>query len=447
MDIELDESLVKESSEEYLNEGRTNFTNKKCATCGKELTNDDNVIIYNKDLIHANTDCIWDYSKEKNIRMKNKTALPLKDAIKVLKKREGKRTKTFESNKDEELKSTGSMVIQKPEGYMDALKGGEAQGKTIEDIADMHNIPVEYLKKIMPSAIEIELEHTDDPEIAARIALDHLAETPIYYDDKIGLPEMEKELEDIDDDEIIDIINKKIRKFQDIDDDVDDEDEEIEESVNNDIEGKTEQEKIIDKKIKNLVKKFNDYKEEAEEESGEEAEEENIVDNIQETHEEEKEEGDKKISIRYFENFNDDVILPKEIKESTSLFQSLSDYVNEPGDTEIWYEKEINFDGWDFREQIYDEDSGYRDEYIKKKGERIDPNNLEKTHSLLGKIKETDLDKIYNMLNSWGNGDETNQFLKDKGVHHTSMSIGDIIKIDDKVFFVDENGFKDITNE
>jgi len=65
----------------------------------------------------------------------------------------------------------------------------------------------------MPSAIDIEMEHTDDPDVAARIALDHLAETPLYYDDKIGLPNMEEELEDMEDDEIEKVIYKNIKKF------------------------------------------------------------------------------------------------------------------------------------------------------------------------------------------------------------------------------------------
>jgi hypothetical protein len=93
---------------------------------------------------------------------------------------------------------------------MDALKGGLAQDLTIEDIADKHDIPLDYLKDIMPKAIEIELEHTDDEDIAARIALDHLYESPVYYDDKIGLPDMENKLEDLDDDNI-----EKIIKFND----------------------------------------------------------------------------------------------------------------------------------------------------------------------------------------------------------------------------------------
>ncbi|MFW5847798.1 MAG: DUF5661 family protein [bacterium] len=117
----------------------------------------------------------------------------------------------------------------KPEGYMDALEGGEAEGMTIEDVAEIHNVPVQYIKSIMPIGIEIELEHTEDEEVAARIALDHLAESPLYYDNKIGLPEMEEELEELEDDEIEDIIKDRIKKFDEFEsDDVNDDSDEKE---------------------------------------------------------------------------------------------------------------------------------------------------------------------------------------------------------------------------
>lgn len=78
------------------------------------------------------------------------------------------------------------------------IRGGNSEGKTKEDIAKIHNISVEEINNILSKAIEIEMEHTNDEKIAERIALDHLVETPLYYDDKIGLPNMEKELDDIE---------------------------------------------------------------------------------------------------------------------------------------------------------------------------------------------------------------------------------------------------------
>jgi len=286
---------------------------------------------------------------------------------------------------NEELESTGNVVLgDKVEGYMDALEGGEAQGMTIEDIADKHNVPVEYIEIILTAAIEIEMEHTDDPDVAERIVLDHLTETPLYYDEKLGLPNMEEELEEVEEGEVKKVVTrvlngKKVKKYQD--------EEKLEDTV----------------------------------EESEEAEEE--LEEVQE-------------SVKKFDIF----------KLEESLFAKLSDFVDEPGETEIWYEKGINFDSWDFREKMYN-DSTTEEEYLNRYGERINPKNLKNTHALLGTIKETEPEKIFHLLNTWGNGEETNSFLQNKRVGHTSMSVGDIIKIGDEVFFVDDIGFKNITNE
>jgi hypothetical protein len=39
----------------------------------------------------------------------------------------------------------------------------------------------EFSAKEVRMGIEHELEHTDDPDLAEQIAIDHLAETPDYY--------------------------------------------------------------------------------------------------------------------------------------------------------------------------------------------------------------------------------------------------------------------------
>lgn len=281
-------------------------------------------------------------------------------------------------NEEIEVKSMEDFADGVAELEVDALKGGEAEGKTIEDVADKHDIPVEYLEKIMIDAIEIEMEHTDDPEVAARIALDHLWETPLYYDDVLGLPNMEEELEDLEDDEIQDTIQKVLKYGEGEQEDADDYEQEHK---------KRENDVSIDVQ-ESIVIRLTDY-----------------------------------------------------------LTEDLTKFVGIPGDTEIWYEKETCFDGWDFREKMYKEEPDHDMEYTKRCGERIDPKNLEKTHTLLGTIGETDLNEIYHLMNNWGVGDLSNRFLDSKGITHTSMSIGDIIKIDDTVYFVDSRGFKDITNE
>lgn len=53
---------------------------------------------------------------------------------------------------------------------------------TIEQIADKHNVNVGYIENQLDKGIEHELEHTDNQNVAEKIALHHLAETPDYYE-------------------------------------------------------------------------------------------------------------------------------------------------------------------------------------------------------------------------------------------------------------------------
>lgn len=62
---------------------------------------------------------------------------------------------------------------------------------TAERIAKKHRVSVEYIKKQLVRGIQVEKEHTSDPEVAREIALDHLGERPDYY---IRLEKVEEEL-------------------------------------------------------------------------------------------------------------------------------------------------------------------------------------------------------------------------------------------------------------
>lgn len=64
--------------------------------------------------------------------------------------------------------------------YESILKG-LSHGKTLEDIAKIHNVKVEDLQKELDMGIEVEKEHDDDLEIRKTIAMDHLVEDPKYY--------------------------------------------------------------------------------------------------------------------------------------------------------------------------------------------------------------------------------------------------------------------------
>ena len=69
--------------------------------------------------------------------------------------------------------------------WKDHLPGGRADKKK----------PKDFNEKAMEIGQDIEFEHTDNPDIAKEIAMDHLEEFDKYYDDKIGLPAMERNLE------------------------------------------------------------------------------------------------------------------------------------------------------------------------------------------------------------------------------------------------------------
>lgn len=62
------------------------------------------------------------------------------------------------------------------------IPGGLSEGKTLDDIAKMHKVPIEALKKQLRKGIKVEMEHTTNRNIANEIAMDHLVEDPFYYE-------------------------------------------------------------------------------------------------------------------------------------------------------------------------------------------------------------------------------------------------------------------------
>jgi hypothetical protein len=62
------------------------------------------------------------------------------------------------------------------------IPGGNSSGKTIEDIAKKHNVSLEQILDQLKKGIEVEKEHTKNPDAAREIAMDHLWEDPKYYD-------------------------------------------------------------------------------------------------------------------------------------------------------------------------------------------------------------------------------------------------------------------------
>jgi len=136
---------------------------------------------------------------------------------------------------------------------------------------------------------------------------------------------------------------------------------------------------------------------------------------------------------------NDEALSKIAKKVEAAGFTKLSDFAifNQPGlqegGTEIWYSKPTRgqFDSYEFREKL---------------GTVPDPKDLSATHVLLGKVKETNLNRLFDTMQgeNWSPEGEANSFIRAKGLHHTSMSIGDIVKIGNKVYFCDTYGFKEL---
>jgi len=61
------------------------------------------------------------------------------------------------------------------------LNDGPADGMSLEDIAAQHKVDIKDIESQFKIGLNVEKEHTDDPDIASEIVMDHLVEDPIYY--------------------------------------------------------------------------------------------------------------------------------------------------------------------------------------------------------------------------------------------------------------------------
>jgi hypothetical protein len=101
---------------------------------------------------------------------------------------------------------------------------------------------------------------------------------------------------------------------------------------------------------------------------------------------------------------------------------------SETGKTQIWYMKP---ETW----RMYGE---------------TDRKDLSKSHVLLGVVAETNLEKIFRMMQveNWSPHGEARNFIKEKNLVHTSMSVGDIIVLPNgTIMMVDTVGFREITTD
>jgi hypothetical protein len=73
-----------------------------------------------------------------------------------------------ETVKDGSQKS-GQICIDRPVGQK--IPGGKAEGRS----------PDEFNPEALAEGVRVEMEHTNDPQIAMEISMDHLTEDPLYY--------------------------------------------------------------------------------------------------------------------------------------------------------------------------------------------------------------------------------------------------------------------------
>lgn len=122
---------------------------------------------------------------------------------------------------------------------------------------------------------------------------------------------------------------------------------------------------------------------------------------------------------------------------SSTQYASLAD-AYPSGSTEIWY--------WN--------DEAGRDmmmgaNWLSKKGQMPTPETLSQTHVQIGTLRETDPDKVFSMMQgeNWSPNGEARNLIQQSNTGHTSMSVGDIMKVGSTYLMVDRFGFHDISKQ
>ena len=134
------------------------------------------------------------------------------------------------------------------------------------------------------------------------------------------------------------------------------------------------------------------------------------------------------------------------LREATTPYRTINDAVEVTGDrgygkgnTEIWYARYKGM-GRDLRLDMM-----MGSKYLEKNGHPLPTDHtLSDTHALIGKINVTHPSSIFGMMQgeNWSPSGEGRNIISRSNTGHTSMSVGDIIKIGPKLLFVDTNGFR-----
>ena len=68
------------------------------------------------------------------------------------------------------------------ENVVGKIDGRLTSSQSTKEVADKHGVSVEQIEAQIEKGIKVEMEHTKNADSARKIALDHLAEVPDYYD-------------------------------------------------------------------------------------------------------------------------------------------------------------------------------------------------------------------------------------------------------------------------
>ena len=80
-------------------------------------------------------------------------------------------------------------------------------------------------------------------------------------------------------------------------------------------------------------------------------------------------------------------------------------------------------------------------DWLREKSLLPDPADLGKTHVFMQLIEARNPEDVYFKMQgeSWSPSGEAREFVASKGVQHTSMSVGDIVRV---TFILDRTGFR-----
>ena len=134
------------------------------------------------------------YFKSKGIKDGDPEHVSIKTAFDIAKAKCSRMTEEyFASTRDFETASREAGLNISGFVSEEEIAGGLADDKSVKDIADKHSVNIKDIVAQIKKGKKVEMEHTDDPNVAIEIAKDHEMEHPYYYS---ALEDMEKELEE-----------------------------------------------------------------------------------------------------------------------------------------------------------------------------------------------------------------------------------------------------------